>query len=248
MDSFIAWVGGKKLLRKEIVARFPQNFDRYIEVFGGAGWVMFHKEQHAKFEVYNDANNELVNLFRCVKYHCDELQRELDFSLNSRVLFLDFKNQQGLTDIQRAARFYTVLKYSYGATGKTFGGVKKDFNKAVEYLKAIQERLNKVVIENKDFEQLIKSYDRTDALFYLDPPYYKTESYYKVEFTREDHLRLFSVLQNIKGKFILSYNNCDFVKGLYKDYKIEEVSRNNNLVARYKAIDNEYKELIITNF
>ena len=42
MNSFIAWIGGKKLLRKEIVKRFPEEgFTRYVEVFGGAGWVLF---------------------------------------------------------------------------------------------------------------------------------------------------------------------------------------------------------------
>lgn len=41
MNSFIAWIGGKKLLRKEIVKRFPEEgFTRYVEVFGGAGWVL----------------------------------------------------------------------------------------------------------------------------------------------------------------------------------------------------------------
>ena len=44
MNSFIAWIGGKKLLRKEIVKRFPEvGFTRYVEVFGGAGWVLFEK-------------------------------------------------------------------------------------------------------------------------------------------------------------------------------------------------------------
>lgn len=48
MNSFILWIGGKKLLRKEIVERFPSsNVDRYIEVFGGAGWVIFYKENKA---------------------------------------------------------------------------------------------------------------------------------------------------------------------------------------------------------
>lgn len=43
MDSFISWIGGKKLLRKAITERFPKEteYDRYIEVFGGAGWVLF---------------------------------------------------------------------------------------------------------------------------------------------------------------------------------------------------------------
>ena len=36
MNSFIPWIGGKKLLRDQIIARFPAEIGRYIEVFGGA--------------------------------------------------------------------------------------------------------------------------------------------------------------------------------------------------------------------
>ena len=45
MNSFISWIGGKKLLRKKILEQFPEDYDRYIEVFGGAGWVLFGKEK-----------------------------------------------------------------------------------------------------------------------------------------------------------------------------------------------------------
>src|SRR6266540_2903456 len=109
MNSFIGWIGGKNFLKKEIVKRFPDKFGRYIEVFGGAAWVLFYKDKHADIEIYNDYNSDLVNLFKCVKYHCEELQRELAFMLNSRVLFNDFKAQYnvgGMTDIQKSARFF----------------------------------------------------------------------------------------------------------------------------------------------
>lgn len=84
MNSFIGWISGKKLLRKEIAKRFPENFNRYIEIFGGAAWVLFSKEKLVNMEVYNDVNGDLVNLFRCVKYHCGELQKELSFMLNAK--------------------------------------------------------------------------------------------------------------------------------------------------------------------
>ena len=63
MKSFIPWVGGKSLLAKKIVSMFPDSFGRYIEVFGGGGSVLFAKDKHASFEVYNDINGQLVNLF-----------------------------------------------------------------------------------------------------------------------------------------------------------------------------------------
>ena len=82
MNSFMSWVGGKKALRDEIIARFPSSYERYIEVFGGGGWVLFHKEP-GKFEVYNDFNPNLANLFRCVRDTPDELVDELRYTVVS---------------------------------------------------------------------------------------------------------------------------------------------------------------------
>ena len=101
-----------------------------------------------------------------------------------------------------------------------------------------------MVVENKDFGNLIDVYDREKALFFLDPPYYKMEKYYDILFLQEDHLRLCSKIRDIKGKFILSYNDCEFVRELYKDFNIHEVSRNHSLSSK----QNDYRELLITNY
>ena len=77
----MSWVGGKKALRDEIVSRFPLDYKRYIEVFGGGGWVLFHKNPGRDFEVFNDFNGNLVNLYRCVREHPTELQEELRYML-----------------------------------------------------------------------------------------------------------------------------------------------------------------------
>ena len=246
MKSFIPWIGGKSLLAKKIVSMFPDDFDRYIEVFGGGGSVLFAKDKHASLEVYNDANGQLVNLFRCIRFHRQELQREISGYINAREIFEDIKaqiNVRGMTDIQRAAMFYVQIKISYGADGRTYGCNKK--NISTEYLTEIEERLKSgagVVIENKDFEDLIKVYDRPNALFYCDPPYRTAQKYYDVPFSDSDHERLNRSLSNIKGRFILSYNDDEYIRELYKDYNITAVERQNNLSS------GTYKELIITNY
>jgi len=56
----MSWIGGKKALRDEILLRFPLQFERYVEVFGGGGWVLFHKPP-TQFEVYNDFNSKGFN-------------------------------------------------------------------------------------------------------------------------------------------------------------------------------------------
>lgn len=247
MNSFIQWIGGKKLLRNKIIEMFPEGLERYIEVFGGAGWVLFHKERHAALEVFNDINSNLINLYRCIKYHSEELQRELDGLFVSREIFFDFQDQikgSGLTDIQRAARYFYMIKTSFGGNTRSFNLNKRDLKGNTEYLSEISERLQNVVVENKDFGNLIDVYDREKALFFLDPPYYKMEKYYDILFLQEDHLRLCSKIRDIKGKFILSYNDCEFVRELYKDFNIHEVSRNHSLSSK----QNDYRELLITNY
>lgn len=252
MNSFIPWIGGKKLLRKAIIAEFPPaaEIERYVEVFGGAGWVLFGKEQRSgQLEVYNDVDGNLVNLYRCIKYHCTELQRELEWQLVSREQFLDYKAQievQGLTDIQRAARYYFMIRVSFGADIRTFGTSKKNLVGSIEYLPEINRRLQAVVVENKDFENLIAVYDRTNALFYLDPPYLGAEKHYSFRFGIEDHQRLHACLGSLKGRFVLSYNDEPLITELYSDYRIIRVERNNNLIKAVNAP--RYKEVIIKNF
>lgn len=250
MNSFIAWIGGKRLLRKEIINRFPkEGFSRYIEVFGGAGWVLFAKEAGKELEVFNDIDSNLINLYRCIKYHCSELQKELDYSLISREEFFSEKTQLeagGLTDIQRAARYFYLIKTSFGADRKTFGTNRKNLVNAIEYFPEIRNRLRNVVIENRDFEMLIRVYDREKALFYVDPPYHGTEKYYEGGFSEEDHERLLKVLSGARGRFILSYNDDAYVRELYKKFHIEEISRNNSLTSKGTAGD--FKELIIRNY
>lgn len=247
MNSFICWIGGKKLLRKDIIKNFPDDVERYIEVFGGAGWVLFGKEPH-KLEVFNDIDSELINLYRCIKHHPEALQKELDFMLVSREEFLNNRDKStiGLTDIQRAARYFYLIKCSFGADKDSFGTNRKNLISTIQYLSEVTERLKNVVIENKNFADLIKVYDRPKALFYCDPPYYKTEKYYNTGFGVEEHKELCEILKNLKGKFILSYNDCEFIRELYKDFCIIPVERNHNLAA--KEGGSRYKELIIKNY
>ena len=252
MESCIGWIGGKRLLRKAILERFPTDeVGRYIEVFGGAGWVLFAKEKKSgQLEVYNDINGGLVNLFRCVKYHCGEVQKELDWLLTSREQFFDCLAQldtRGLTDIQRAARFFYTVKISFGCDQRTYATSSKTIDTASAYLEKIKERLRGVNIEHKDFADLIRVYDRENALFYLDPPYVGTEGYYDSPFKMEDHQRLKTVLEGIKGRFILSYNDCPMIRELYSEYRIEGVSRKTTLAGN--GDNNQlFAEVIIRNF
>lgn len=243
MDSFIAWVGGKKLLRKEIIQRFPvKGIEKYVEVFGGAGWVLFGKEPHEK-EVYNDINGELVNLFRMVKYHPEALEREVALMLSSREEFKRMRAQrpEDLTELQRAARMYYLVQESYGAKITSFRCEGKDVS-VIRNIHKVHERLKRVLIEKQPFEECIQKQDGKRSLLYCDPPYFKAERHYGTGFGEREHLRLAELLRAAEGKWILSYNDVAFIMELYEGFRIEAVERSNNLGK------GKYRELIIRNY
>lgn len=254
MNSFMSWIGGKKALRDEILARFPLGYSRYIEVFGGGGWILFHKPKGNDFEVYNDFNSNLVNLYRCVRERPDELIDELTYVLNSRKDFeyirSVMKSGAVLPDIKRAAYFYELIRYSYASGLDSFGGQPHSMWANFPLIHKACERLQKVVVENKDFEKLITQYDRPDSFFYCDPPYYNTEDYYEdVGFTKKDHYRLADALCNMQGRFLLSYNDCEEIRELYSrpGIFIEGTTRLSNIAQRYEG-GKQYAELLISNY
>lgn len=256
MNSFISWIGGKKLLRDDILARLPPEYDKYIEVFGGAGWVLFRKPQGKEMEVYNDFNSNLVNLFRCVRDKPNKLKYKLRYVLNSREDFdwIATLHKKKLfprfRDIDRAAKFYQLIRYSYASGLDSFGCQPHSMWADFPQIDMASMRLQKVLIENRDFEKLIKQYDSTGSFFYCDPPYFATENYYKdVGFKTADHIRLHDTLMGIKGKFLVSYNDCPEIREIWNqsDIRIEEISRLNNLAQRYEG-GCQYAELLISNY
>lgn len=251
MNSFIGWIGGKRELKKTILDRFPKDHvSRYIEVFGGAGWVFFSREkQPGQLEVFNDADGQLVNLYRCVKYHAQALAEELEWLLSAREVFLDAKAQaevSGLTDIQRAARFLYLIKFSFGSKCSTFTTSPRSIENCKEQLLAVKKRLQGVAVENLDFERLISIYDRPNALFYCDPPYVGAEHYYSAPFSKADHKRLAACLRSVKGRFVLSYNEHPLVRELYDGAKIETIERPNKLAGNSNSVP--YREVLVRNF
>jgi DNA adenine methylase len=181
LDSLITWIGGKKLLRKKIAALVPDDITGYVEPFGGAGWVLFHRDRWARLEVYNDLDSRLTNLFLQVKFHPDALVKELELMPASRSLFDALVEQTGLTELQRAARFLYVITRSFGGKGEHFGRAStsgpSSIQRKLERVHDLSKRLDKVTIEHLPYEELIDFYDRPGVFFYCDPPYVHGTTY-----------------------------------------------------------------------
>ena len=92
--AILPWVGGKQALFKTIIKRFPSDYRRrtYVEVFGGGGTMLLNKDRSVK-EIFNDANGNLINLYRVVRQQPEELMRRLTYVLNSKADFILTKEQ-----------------------------------------------------------------------------------------------------------------------------------------------------------
>lgn len=285
MRTPVSWVGNKTSILHILYALFPLKYERYIEPFGGSGAVLLGKEKPDKFEVYNDYNRNLVNLFQCMRDRPLSFIRELGFlHLNSRDDFFVIKKffekeefddaflaqEMDLTtivlppihakeiyevctriahdyDLRRAVMFLKLLRLSYSSGCKSFCCKPFSVRSLFELIQELSKRMENTVIENQDFETLIKHYDRPDAFIYCDPPYYTSEYVYECGFLWEDHVRLKNALEMANGKWLVSYNDCVEIRELYKGYEFFDFKRLHNMVQKYEA-GKEFPELLIANY
>ena len=92
MKTPVSRVGNKSSILHILYAVFPKKYGRFIDVFGGSGSVLLGKPEVHPFEVYNDFDRNLVNLFRCMKDRTMATIREIGFcNLNSREDFIAIK-------------------------------------------------------------------------------------------------------------------------------------------------------------
>jgi len=253
VKTLAPWKGGKYLLSKEIgrIIRSTEH-QAYCEPFVGMGGVFFKKRQIVRCEVINDQNDEIINLFKVVRDRPEELKKQFKYALSSRSEFYRLKSLDfnSLKDVEKAARFLYLQRLRFGgsATSCVYGvdnlhGSRLNVDKLFSRIDSVYNRLKVVNIENLDFEGFISRYDGKHVLFYCDPPYYKCSGY-KIKFKEEDHTRLNKCLSNIRGKFILSINDHEYIRELFNKHYIKEVSTSYSI--RGKRIKGN--ELIISNY
>ncbi len=232
MKSPIAYIGGKSKLSKQIVSLIPKH-KIYCEVFSGAAWVFFTKEP-SKVEVINDLDSDLISFYRVLQNHLEEFLKQFKWALTSREWFDDWKKQldgRGLTDIQKAARYYYIQRLAFGGRVRNRSyGVQTDGRtprinivRLEEEMSDIYLRLANVRIENLSWKDFITRYDKPETFFYCDPPWYGCLDY-KHNFLLKDYIDLADTLKGIQGQFMLSINDHPEMLEVFKDFNQKEVS------------------------
>lgn len=226
------WIGGKRNLSKEIIKRIELvPHDLYAEPFVGMGGVFLRRPNRARVEVINDWSRDVATFFRVLQRHYVAFLEMMKFQLTTRSEFERLSNTDPdtLTDLERAARFLYLQRVAYGGkvTGQNFGvslttPARFDVTRLAPMLEELHTRLAGVVIERLGYADFIQRYDRKEALFYLDPPYYGSEADYGADlFNRSDFGAIEGVLRHLNGRFILSLNDHPEVRRLFAAYRIE---------------------------
>ncbi|KJS29547.1 MAG: hypothetical protein VR64_20560 [Desulfatitalea sp. BRH_c12] len=231
MDSPLAYIGGKSKLSKTIISMIPKH-RAYCEVFAGAAWVFFRKEP-SKYEVINDLDGDLVCFYRVIQNHLEEFLRQFKWLIASREWFEDWKRQQaagGLTDIQRAARYYYLQRLCFAGRvrGRTFGASpmsrpRINLLRIEEEMSEVHLRLSGVTIEHLTWQQFIKTYDKPGTFFFLDPPYYKAP-HYNHNFGLADFEEMAEKLKDLNADFILSIGDHPVMRDVFREFKLKPVS------------------------
>jgi DNA adenine methylase len=228
--------------------------------------------------VYNDFNPLNYNLFQCIKnperlleainaIPCQQFGEEITPAIYKEQ-FIRFQAEIFRDGFNVQPYDYDVAaKYAYVLT-QVFSGSKPETSSFIDlkgkykskYLTFRDklskpdwvEHFNKIThVENMDFAEVIQKYDSPTTYIYLDPPYWKTENYYSNhDFDRDDHERLANVLDEVQGKFSLSYYDFDLLHEWFPEdrYRWEMKKFAKAAAAKKGTKQNMGEELLILNY
>ena len=215
----LRWHGGKWLLAPWIISHFPAH-RVYVEPFGGAASVLLRKTR-SYAEIYNDLDDEVVNLFRVLRgeyaYRLIDAVRRTPFSRKEFEAAYDWCEGP----VERARRLIVRSFMGFGSNGHAQRtGFRANSNRSgttpahdwVNYpdaLALIIERLCGVIVEHRDAKQVMAQHDGPETLHYVDPPYLAmTRSDMRADYAHEmsddDHAALLDQLVGLQGMVVLS--------------------------------------------
>lgn len=241
-------LGNKKKLASLIYQHFPPH-DLYIEPFFGAGGMYFFKPK-AKYNILNDLDSEVYNLYRVVRDLGDQFLEEWNRTPLHQDLWEYWKKNEEPDPLVKAVRF--LIRSNFGFMGKPetlrfgFGGQKLRLD---EKLKATNELLYGVSFMNTDFRQMFRRISvKTDrekqrAFVYCDPPYLDTDNNYSAGFKKKDCEELFAVLQSSGIKWAMSEFDHPFILELADRFKCQVTK-----VTTRKALKATRTEILVTNY
>jgi DNA adenine methylase len=215
----LRWHGGKWLLAPWIISEMPKH-RVYVEPFGGAGSVLIRKPR-CYAEIWNDLDGHVVNLFQVLR--SDKADALIESLRLTPFASEEFALAYQATDcpVEKARRLIIRSFMGFGSNGHNrLTGFRSNSNRSgttpahdwINYpdsLVAVVERLQGVVVLNRDACDVMAGHDGPETLHYVDPPYVMDTrsdagADYAHEMTDSDHETLLDFLDGLTGMVMLS--------------------------------------------
>lgn len=239
-------------------------FDEYREPFLGGGSVFIKMKQkfpNAKYWI-NDFFYDLYCFWNGIKTNKDEVigivKRLKEEYANGKELHKYIcDNLFTFSDTERAAAFFVLNRITFSGTSCSGGYSQESFNKrftdtSIERAENVSELLEEVKITNLDYERLL-SEDGNNVFIFMDPPYYtatKSALYGKNGELHKgfDHERFADAVKKCKHKWLITYDDCPYIRELYKGYTIVPFELIYGMKNTTKNANMKGNEIIIKNF
>ena len=238
-------LGNKSKLAKKIQKYFPKH-TLYIEPFFGAGGMFFNKPK-AKYNIVNDSDSEVFNLFMVVSNHKEALEEQWLKTPVSEDLWNHWKKYKETDLVMRAIRFLMLSNFGYMGKPQTLrfkGG------NASRILYDNIDKTNKLLFGvefmNVDFRDVFKKISLTEhsaPFVYCDPPYLDTGNNYQEGFTQKDSYDLFECLQQSGSKWAMSEFDHPYILKQAKERGLNII-----MIGERKNLSNRRTEVLITNY
>ncbi len=239
MGPILKYPGAKWRLADWIISYMP-NHRVYLEPFFGSGAVFFNKKP-AVVETINDIDGHVINFFKVLRDHPDELARVVELTPWSRLEYEAYltsakdENYFEVTDdpVENARRLLIRMNMGHGSRSSDRGGWRhniqakcgstssKVWKSMPERIYLAADRLKDAQIECQPAIQLIERYRYPEVLIYADPPYVlqtRNKRQYKHEMADLDHIQLLETLDNHPGLVILSGYACQIYDERLKNW------------------------------
>ena len=272
MYPVVKWVGGKRQLLPVITKMIPEKFGNYFEPFlGGAALYLALEPVNA---IINDVNHQLIGLYNAIKNSPDEFISKLSEYENGfnnlknqeeKKQYFYMMRDQYNTLIQTEKEDIEMYAIMIFLNKSCFNGIYRVNKKGLynvpfgrknsikicdeNNIRGISKLLSTAKITSLDFEAACSGAEEGDFIFF-DSPYYGTfDSYQAGRFSEEDHVRLSKLFKKLSKKGVycmLTNSNTDFIKNLYKGYRITVVPVK-RMINR-DALNRTGEEIVVTNY
>lgn len=246
--------GNKRRIAAKVKEYFPEH-NMYIEPFFGAGGMFFSKEP-AQYNIMNDADADVFNLFNVLMNKHEALKELLEIMPHHEALFKFCKdsgsNEYLSDDVWRAARFVYLSNTSFMGDGTTMmygaSNSKKLYIERVDWVHSFLKRLD-IKFTSCDFRDMLRRIGfrrngREKAFIYADPPYLNTGNNYNTpKWKHADAVDLFDMLIDSKIKFAVSEFDNDFIRGIADDKGL-----NYHIIGERQNLSNRATEILVTNY